>query len=56
MDCPLCGTTLPADRPRYQISLRTTDETRASDSVCHDIDQKSQICERCWASIKEDVE
>ena len=53
MDCPLCGATLPEARPRHQIALRVSDETRSTETTNDETTTSVQVCEDCWSGMKD---
>ncbi|WP_153300707.1 hypothetical protein [Halococcus hamelinensis] len=54
MDCPLCGTGLPAARPGYRIALRVSDGTRSAASDDGTVGPVP-LCEDCWRGIEADL-
>jgi len=56
--CPLCGESLPGDRPRHRVNIEIEDTTRSATQFNDSETEVSrycvdrQVCHDCWDDLR----
>ena len=56
--CPLCGTAVSSERPRYRAELEIEDTTRSTqrymsgETTIKRVSTESQLCCDCWDDLR----